>query len=118
MGALIAEKLGLIAIEIPRIYQYALGLVSETVASNTSSVGNPLTIAQETLGAFINENVNNALVLTTLLIQFAERTKVVSELLNKVQAEGRDPSEAEMDALFADDDAARASLDAAIRRAR
>ena len=62
VGALIAEKLGLIAIEIPRIYQYALGLVSETVASNTSSVGNPLTIAQETLGAFINENVNNAMV--------------------------------------------------------
>jgi len=62
VGALIAEKLGLIAIEIPRIYQYALGVVSESIASNTSSVGNPMTIAQETLGAFINENVNNAMV--------------------------------------------------------
>lgn len=62
VGALIAKKLGLISIDIPRIYQYALGVVAETVASNLSSVGNPLTIAQETLGAFINENVNNAMV--------------------------------------------------------
>ena len=62
VGALIAKKLGLIDIDIPRIYQYALGVVAETVASNQSSVGNPLTIAQETLGAFINENVNNAMV--------------------------------------------------------
>jgi hypothetical protein len=62
VGALIAKKLGLISIDIPRIYQYALGVVAESVASNLSSVGNPLTIAQETLGAFINENVNNAMV--------------------------------------------------------
>jgi hypothetical protein len=62
VGALIATKLGLIKIDMSRIYQYALGVVSDAVASNLSSVGNPMTIAQETLGAFINENVNNAMV--------------------------------------------------------
>ena len=62
VGALIATKLGLISIDIKRIYQYALGVVSETVAANLANVGNPLTVAQETLGAFINENVNNAMV--------------------------------------------------------
>jgi uncharacterized protein (DUF927 family) len=59
VGALIATKLGLINIDITRIYQYALEVVRESIASNTSSVGNPMTVAQETLGAFINENVNN-----------------------------------------------------------
>jgi hypothetical protein len=54
--------LGLINIDIKRIYQYALGVVRESIASNLANVGNPLTVAQETLGAFINENVNNALV--------------------------------------------------------
>lgn len=62
VGALIATKLGLIKIDMKRIYQYALGVVGEAVASNQSSTGNPLVIAQETLGAFINENVNNAMV--------------------------------------------------------
>jgi hypothetical protein len=62
VGALIAKKLGLIDIDITRIYQFALGVVRESIASNTSSVGNPMTVAQETLGAFINENVNNAMV--------------------------------------------------------
>ena len=62
VGALIARKLGLIDIDITRIYQFALGVVRESIASNLSSVGNPLTVAQETLGAFINENVNNAMV--------------------------------------------------------
>ena len=62
VGALIATKLGLISIDMKRIYQYALGVVGEAVASNQSSTGNPLVIAQETLGAFINENVNNAMV--------------------------------------------------------
>jgi len=62
VGALIATKLGLINIDITRIYQYALGVVRESIASNLSSVGNPMTVAQETLGAFINENVNNAMV--------------------------------------------------------
>jgi hypothetical protein len=62
VGALIAKKLGLIDIEIPRIYQYALGVVGEARIANQSNVGNSLTIAQETLGAFINENVNNAMV--------------------------------------------------------
>ena len=62
VGALIATKLGLISIDMKRIYDYALSVVSEAVTSNLANVGNPLTVAQETLGAFINENVNNAMV--------------------------------------------------------
>ncbi len=62
VGALIATKLGLINIDMKRIYQFALNVVRETIAANTANVGNPLTVAQETLGAFINENVNNAMV--------------------------------------------------------
>jgi hypothetical protein len=62
VGALIAVRLGLIKIDVKRIYQYALGVVQESITSNLASVGNPLTVAQETLGAFINENVNNAMV--------------------------------------------------------
>jgi hypothetical protein len=62
VGALIAQKLGLLDIEIPRIYQYALGVVGDARIANQSNIGNSLTIAQETLGAFINENVNNAMV--------------------------------------------------------
>ena len=62
VGALISEKLGLHQIEIPRIYDYALKLVEEVRIANRNDVGDPLTIAQETLAAFINENVNNALV--------------------------------------------------------
>jgi len=62
VGALIARKLGLFDIDIPRIYQYALGVVSDARIANQSNIGNSLTVAQETLGAFINENVNNAMV--------------------------------------------------------
>lgn len=61
-GALIATRLGLHDIEIPHVYQYALKAVQENISSNRAETSDPLEMAKETLGAFINDNVNNALV--------------------------------------------------------
>ena len=63
VGALIAKKCGLIDIDIPRVYRYAIGLAFQMRVAHENSVGNPTLVAQETLAAFINENVNNALVI-------------------------------------------------------
>lgn len=65
VGAAIAKKCGLFEIDIPRIYKYALGLVDTNKLTQQASVGDPLTVAQETLSSFINENVNNALVINS-----------------------------------------------------
>lgn len=62
VGALISRKLGLHDIDIPRIYAYAIEAVANLRASTKADIGDPTTVAQETLAAFINENVNNALV--------------------------------------------------------
>lgn len=62
VGALISHRLNLHDIEIPRIYAYALAAVNEQRAATRADVGDPNMVAQETLAAFINENVNNALV--------------------------------------------------------
>jgi len=62
VGALLSRKLKLHDIEIPRVYQYALGAVAMSRAATKADVGDPATVAQEALAAFINENVNNALV--------------------------------------------------------
>lgn len=61
-GALIAQRLHLHDIEISHVYEFALDTVRQNTAANRAEVSDPLTIAQETLGAFINDNVNNALV--------------------------------------------------------
>lgn len=65
VGAAIAKKCGLWDIDIPRIYHYALGLVDDNKLAQIASVGDSLTVAQETLSAYINENVNNALVINS-----------------------------------------------------
>jgi len=65
VGAAIAKKCGLWDIDIPRIYHYALGLVDDNKIAQIASVGDSLTVAQETLSAYINENVNNALVINS-----------------------------------------------------
>jgi hypothetical protein len=62
-SAMIAQKLGLHDIDIKRIYTYALGVVAQARVSAKGEVGDMLTVAKETLAAFINENVNNALVI-------------------------------------------------------
>ena len=63
VGALIARKCGLHDIEIPRVYTYAMGLVEQNKIQYSNSLGSPIMIAQETLNAFVNENVNNVLVI-------------------------------------------------------
>lgn len=62
VGALISRRLNLHEIDIPHVYQYAVAAVTEQRAATKADVGDPSTIAQEALAAFINENVNNALV--------------------------------------------------------
>jgi hypothetical protein len=62
VGALICRRLNLHDIEISHVYKYALLAVSQARASTKADIGDPTTVAQETLAAFINENVNNALV--------------------------------------------------------
>lgn len=62
VGALISRRLQLHEIEISHVYQYALSAVTQVRASTKADIGDPTTVAQETLAAFINENVNNALV--------------------------------------------------------
>lgn len=62
-GAKFAQHLGLHDIDIKRIYRYAISLVNAVRSQNKAEVGDPLTVAKETLAAFINENVNNALVI-------------------------------------------------------
>lgn len=63
VGALIAQKCGLHDIDIPRVYRYAIGLVEQNKIQHANSLGTPLMIAQETLTAYVNENVNNVLVI-------------------------------------------------------
>lgn len=60
----------------------------------------------------------NAIALLTLLLQYSDKLTQIGTLLSKTRAENREPSDAEMDALFAGDDAAKASLDAAIAAAK
>lgn len=63
VAAKIAKKLGLHSIDINRVYKHAIEFTSQARASNKSEVGDLLLVAQETLASFINENVNNALVI-------------------------------------------------------
>ena len=51
----------------------------------------------------------NAIALLTLLLQYSDKLTQIGTLLSKTRAENREPSDAEMDALFAGDDAAKAS---------
>jgi hypothetical protein len=62
VGGMLALRLGLIDIDISRIYQYAISAIAVQKLAHVGSVGTPMLIAQETLSAYINENVNNALV--------------------------------------------------------
>ena len=65
MGAVIAERCKLHSIEISRVYKYALGVVDQNKEAQISSIGSPMLVAQETLSAFVNENVNNTLVINS-----------------------------------------------------
>lgn len=61
--------------------------------------------------------MTNLLAITTLLLQYSDKIASMAKLMNTATAEGRDVSDAELDALFADDDAARARLVALIAAA-
>lgn len=65
VGALIAKQLGLHDIDIQRIYNYALGVVEQNRILQFSGTGSTLLVAQETLSTFINDNVNNAIVINS-----------------------------------------------------
>lgn len=62
VGALISQRLGLHSITINRVYDFALLLVEQNRTATKADIGDPTVVAQETLAAFVNENVNNALV--------------------------------------------------------
>lgn len=61
--ALISKELGLHNINIKRVYKAALAAVLSVKESNDSSVGSTDTLARETISKFINENLNNTLVI-------------------------------------------------------
>lgn len=54
----------------------------------------------------------------TLLFGLLDRVAAINSLLQKAKAEGRDITEAELDALAAQDDVARSKLAAEIAKAR
>lgn len=58
--------------------------------------------------------MGNVLLLTQLLLQVTTQAQQFSQLLAKAHAEGRDVTDAELDALVSADDAARARLQALI----
>lgn len=60
----------------------------------------------------------NIILAVQLLTTLFERGAAIAALMNKAQAEKRDITSAELDALAAQDDAAKAKLDAAIKAAR
>lgn len=60
--------------------------------------------------------MNNALLLTQLLLQAATQVQQFGALLAKAHAEGRDVTDDELNALVAADDAAKARLDALIAK--
>jgi uncharacterized protein (DUF927 family) len=63
VGAKIAQSLKLHDIEIKRVYRAAVEFTQQARISTRNEVGDLLLVAQETLASFINENVNNALVI-------------------------------------------------------
>lgn len=62
--------------------------------------------------------MGNVAILMQVLLPLLDRAGAISSLLQKAHGEGRDITDAELNGLFADDDAAKAHLDAAIAAAR
>jgi hypothetical protein len=62
-AALIGRRIGLHSIDMERVYQYAIATVGSIKQANSTTVGNTEVLAQETLAKFINENVNNTLII-------------------------------------------------------
>lgn len=67
VGGTIARKLGLHNIDVDRVYQYALGVVSkQRKLTAAAAAADPVVIAQETITSYINENINNVLVINSI----------------------------------------------------
>jgi hypothetical protein len=62
--------------------------------------------------------MGNTAVLIDLMLGWALKAAEIGTLLQKTQAEGREPTDDELNALFASDDAARVALQAKIDAAR
>lgn len=62
--------------------------------------------------------MGNLAVLMQVLLPLLDRAGAIGALISKAQGEGRDVTDAELDALFANDNAAKAALDAAIAASR
>ena len=62
-GISIAVKLGLCAISISRVYTYALHVITDIRADIIAPAADNTLAAQETLTTYVNENLNNALVI-------------------------------------------------------
>lgn len=54
--------------------------------------------------------MNNVLILTQILMQFAQNVDGIARLLNLAHSEGRDVTDAELDVFASGDDAARKAL--------
>jgi len=63
-------------------------------------------------------STNNATTLITLVLGLIDQAAAASALLTKTRAEGRQPTEEEMQAFFTADDQARSSLQTAIDQAK
>lgn len=60
---LVGKELGLWELDLKRIYHYALNAVCAVKESNSETVGSEATMALETMARFINEYVQNAVVI-------------------------------------------------------
>ena len=65
-GGTIAAQLGLHNINVQRVYQYALGTIGDIRRDVVQPASNTELAAQETLTTYINENLNNTLVINGL----------------------------------------------------
>jgi hypothetical protein len=63
-AVVIAAAIGLFEFsDLKRIYRYALGALAQTKAITTQAVGSPDDMALESLGSFINNNLNHTLII-------------------------------------------------------
>lgn len=63
-------------------------------------------------------STENTLIVTQLFLQLLAQMQSVGQLIAKTRAEGREPSDEELNQLGANDDAVRAALQAEIARQR
>lgn len=62
--------------------------------------------------------MDKVLILLQLALSLSQQAQRINQLLLAARSEGRDVTDAEIEALVGEDDVARAALDAAIAQAR